>query len=137
MSTINDNRIMDLIATIEKKEQSLKRPIVNIKTNCNIEIDGKRHNLHILDEDMLTYLLVKLNTYVMSAKDLSISIDAIKINGFKLQDWIDDIKTKLELCAFKKEEKKLSDMKEQLHVLLSEDKRTELALDSIEAELNK
>lgn len=122
---------------IELKEQNLKRPIVNIKTNCNIEIEGKRHNLHILDEDMLIYLLVRLNTYVISAKDLNISIDTIKINGFKLQDWIDDIKIKLELCAFKKEEKKLSDMKEQLNVLLSEDKRTELALDNIEAELNK
>lgn len=78
--------------------------------------------------------MVRLNSYRMSAADLG--LDKFEISGYDLNDWITDVKARLEVIATKIEENNLKAMEAKLDKLLSEDKKTELELDSI-AELLK
>ena len=78
----NDETILKLKASIKEKKEALKlsqrfTPI----TNCSLELDGKRYNLHVLDKWNLTYLLVVLNSYYKSAKELEV-LDDFVLAGF-------------------------------------------------------
>jgi hypothetical protein len=75
-------------------------------------------------------LLIKLNVYALSMK--SLKIETLNISGYSIDDWMTDIKLKLDILAQKEEEGKLKALESKLATLLSNDKKTELELDSIE-----
>lgn len=132
----NDDRILELKKQVEDKKKELaskKTRFVPI-TNCILEMDGMTLNLNVLSESALILLWIRLNTYRMSAADLG--LHKFEISGYDLEDWITDVKARLEVIATKREENNLKAMKTKLDKLLSEDKKTELELDSI-AELLK
>lgn len=131
-NTNNDSKIMTLKIQIAKKREqldSVKRfqPI----TNCSIEVDGIRSNIQVLSKEQLISLLVKLNSYMHSAKDLGL-LEEYLISGYKVEEWIGDIKSKLDVVSRKDEELKLKVMEIKLDELLSNDKKTELELNEIE-----
>ena len=70
----------------------------------------------------------------MSAEQLEV-LDECNISGYNVSDWITDIKSKLEIVSYKAEENKLKVMETKLHELLSNEKKTELAIDEIEGML--
>lgn len=132
----NDDRILELKKQVEDKKKELaskKTRFVPI-TNCILEMDGMTLNLNVLSERALILLWIRLNTYRMSATDLGLR--KFEISGYDLEDWITDVKARLEVIATKREENDLKAMETKLDKLLSEDKKTELELDSI-AELLK
>lgn len=132
----NDDRILELKKQVEDKKKELaskKTRFVPI-TNCILEMDGITLNLNVLSESALILLWIRLNTYRMSAADLGLR--KFEISGYNLEDWITDVKARLEVIATKREENNLKAMETKLDKLLSEDKKTELELDSI-AELLK
>lgn len=132
----NDDRILELQKQVEDKKKELaskKTRFVPI-TNCILEMDGMTLNLNVLSESALILLWIRLNTYRMSAADLG--LHKFEISGYDLEDWITDVKARLEVIATKREENNLKAMETKLDKLLSEDKKTELELDSI-AELLK
>jgi hypothetical protein len=136
MANMNDQKILELKKQIETKKEKLSKsqkftPI----TNCSIEIDGVRHNIQVLQKEQVLILLIKLNTYVLSAKDLGL-LDSFNISGYHVEDWITDLKLKFEIMNRKDEEQKLKAMEAKLDKLLSDDKKVELELDEI-AELLK
>jgi len=125
----NDLKIMELKKQIEDKKSLINKsqkfsPI----TNCSVEIDGERSNLQVLTKDKLISLLVKLNSYAISAKDLEVDF---VISGYHVADWITDIKSKLDFVSRKEEENKLKVMESKLHQLLSNEKKVELEIDEI------
>jgi len=125
----NDSKIMVLKKQIEEKKIKLgKSQKFTPITNCSIELDGVRTNIQVLNKEQLTYLLVKLNSYALSAK--SLEIDFV-ISGYHVADWITDIKSKLDFMSRKEEENKLKMMESKLHQLLSNEKKVELEIDEI------
>lgn len=132
----NDDRILELKKQVEdkKKELASKKTWFVPITNCILEMDGMTLNLNVLSESALILLWIRLNTYRMSAADLG--LHKFEISGYDLEDWITDVKARLEVIATKREENNLKAMETKLDKLLSEDKKTELELDSI-AELLK
>ena len=74
-------------------------------------------------------LLIRLNSYLMSAVDLGMS--DFEISGYSVTAWIKDIKRKLEVSGLKREEADLKKMESKLDKLLSDDKKTELEIDEI------
>jgi len=125
----NDSKIMELKKQIEdKKAKLIKSQKFSPITNSSIELDGVRTNIQVLNKEQLTYLLVKLNSYALSAK--SLEIDFI-ISGYHVADWITDIKSKLDFVSRKEEENKLKVMESKLHELLSNEKKVELEIDEI------
>ena len=131
MAQKNDERIMQLKKTIEEKRQELasKPTRFNPITNCLLALDKVTYNLHIDSSEML---LIKLNALLISAKDLEIDTSTLMISGSSLDDWIADVKANLEVQRYKAEKKKLDMLEKQLTALLSDDKQTELQIDSLE-----
>lgn len=64
---------------------------------------------------------IKLNAYVLSAKDLGL-LDSYNVSGYHIQDWITDLKLKYEILNRKEQEQKLKTMESKLDKLLSDDK---------------
>jgi len=126
----NDKKIMELKKQIEDKKNKIsKSQRFTPVTNCSIEFDGVRYNLQVLTKEQLITLMVKLNAYAMSAKDLE--LDSFVISGYVISDWITDIKSKLDFVSRKEEENKLKMMESKLHQLLSNEKKVELEIDEI------
>jgi hypothetical protein len=126
---INDKKIMELKKQIEEKKNKINKsqkftPI----TNCSIEMDGIRCNLQVLNKEQLITLMVKLNAYAISAKDLEVDYF---ISGYEVSEWIIDIKAKLDNVSRKEEENKLKVMEAKLHQLLSNEKKVELEIEEI------
>ena len=101
-------------------------------TNCSLNLFGATKNLNVCNLENLTLLKVQLNMLAMSAKDMGMPADEIMIGGFSITDWMSDIDVKMELCKYNEAKTSLNRMKEKLNKLLSEDRRTEMALDGIE-----
>ena len=129
----NDNRILELKKQIEFKKKAIVEKKIRFapETNCIIDIDGTTLNLNVCSSDTLMLLLVKLNSYRMSAIDLGMA--DFEISGYSVNTWIKDIKAKLDTLNLKKEESDLKTLESKLDKLLSEDKKTELELDEIAA----
>lgn len=133
MSNLNDQRILELKKQIETKKEKLGKVTRFVPiTNCLIELDEIKYNLQALSKEQLTLLLVKLNSLLISAKDMNLTSDVV-ISGFGLNDWIEDIVNKLNVISRKNEEKSLKLMEEKLIKLLSEGKKVELEIDEIES----
>lgn len=129
MATQNDNLIMQLKEKVELKRKELNEfSTPTYKTRLVIDMDGQKININVLDEDGLKFLLVKLNMYFMSMKDLNMNV---QISGYDVIDWIDDINAKLSTFTYKKRKKELEDTEKQLDLLLSEEKKTELEIERL------
>lgn len=136
MTRKNDERIMELKSQIEKKRNELSKQLKRFIpiTNCLLVLDKVTYNLHV---DSSELLLIRLNSMRLSAKDLDIDTSKIMISGYSLDDWIMDVKNNLESKTYKKKKKDLDDLEKELTALLSDDKQTELKIDSLEALLNE
>ena len=134
MATKNDERVLQLKEIIDKKKLELK----GVKkftpmTNCVLDLEEKKYNLNVLQLNDLQMLLVRLNMYLMSAKDMGINLE---ISGYNITEWITDIKCKIEIFEYKKKESELKALEAKLDKMLSDEKKTELELDEIAALLN-
>ena len=132
MAQKNDERIMQLKQQIEVKRKELANQTGRFTpiTNCLLVIDKVTYNLHVESSELL---LIKVNMMAMSAKDLGLDISKVIISGYSLADWLDDIKNYMKVQSYKDEKRKLERLEKQLDALLSDDKRTELEIDSIAA----
>lgn len=127
----NDDRILELKKQIETKKKAISEKKVRFipETNCVLNMDGMTINLNVCSDDALVLLLIRLNSYRMSAVNLGMS--DFEISGYSITAWIKDIKSKLEVSSLKKEEADLKKMESKLDKLLSDDKKTELEIDEI------
>lgn len=102
-------------------------------TNCNLDLDGIRYNLHSLTtKESLIQLLIKLNVFKQSAVELKL-LGECNFSGYNVRDWMSDVQLKLEILSFsEEEERKLKTLEQKLDDLLSNEKKIELELDSIQ-----
>ena len=127
----NDDRVLQLKEVIEKKKSDLKAvKRFTPMTNCVLDLDGQRYNLNVLQVDDLKLLLVKLNMYLMAAKDLGI---ALEMSGYNVVEWMTDVKCKIEIFEHKAKEAELKTLEAKLDKMLSDEKKTELELNEIAA----
>lgn len=132
----NDDRILELKKQVENKKKEIAKKNVKFvpETNLIIEINGQKTNINVLSEKDLNSLLVILNMSRMSSADLE--MNDFEISGYKVDQWINDVKAKINMKTLKREETELKELESKLDKLLSDDKKTELELDSIAALLN-
>lgn len=134
MTVKNDEKILELKQLIEQaKKKYSEQKRFNPETCCIFELDGKRVNLNTIGViDRLNELLIYFNTFRLSAIDLGLDVGLYKINGFGVDQWMDDIKNRIEYIDYKEHLKLLEQKEKLLDELLSEDKKTELELLNIE-----
>lgn len=132
----NDDRILELKKQVENKKKEIAKKNVKFvpETNLIIEINGQKTNINVLSEKDLKSLLVILNMYRMSSADLE--MNDFEISGYKVDKWMNDVRAKINMKTLKREETELKELESKLDKLLSDDKKTELELDSIAALLN-
>lgn len=128
----NDERVLQLKEIIDKKKAELKavKRFVPV-TNCVLDLDNQKYNLNVLQLNDLKLLLVKLNMYFMSAKNLGII--ELELSGYNVAEWMTDIKNKIEIFEHKAKEAELKTLEAKLDKMLSDEKKTELELDEIAA----
>lgn len=128
----NDERVLEYKKEIADLEEKLENEAKKLKftpvTNCSIRIGGTGYNLNVLNKNELTGLLVTINMYRLSEIDLGVKME---LCGYSTDQWIQDIKSKLSVLEVKDKQEMLKKKKKELDKLLSEEKRTELELDSI------
>lgn len=135
MNNNNDKKILELKTQIKEKKNKIgKSQKFTPITNCSIEIDGVRYNIQVLTKEQIISLMVKLNAYTISAKELELLSD-YNISGYNVSDWINDLKSKLDFLNRREEEQKLKSMESKLDLLLSNDKKVELEIGEIESML--
>jgi len=133
MSNSNDQRILALKKQIETKKKLLgESHKFSPVTHSVLILDDKTQNIQVLNKSELIELLVKLNSYLLSAKDLGV-LHMYVINGYPLEDWIKDVQSRFNILSQKEEEKSLKAMELKLTKLLSDGKKVELELDEIES----
>src|SRR5207302_1011169 len=98
----------------------------NPKTNCSLNFHGERTNIRVESSiEKLTYLLVAVNACRMSADQLGL-LNEYKLDGYLVQNWVDDLKARLNQVNRKQEEDRLKVLEARLHNQLSIDKKVEL-----------
>lgn len=133
MTKNNDQRILQLKQQIEdKKEKLAKSSRFSPVTNCSLELNGERINIQTLGKERALDVLVQLNIYRLSVIDLGL-LDEYKLSGYLVSEWIEDIKSRVNILSRKQEEQQLKAMETKLTKLLSEEKKVELEIDEIES----
>ena len=138
MSVSNDEMILKLKEQIANRKAEFDKLPKNFvaETSCiYIDESGEKNNLRVMTMDQLIPLRVKLHMYEMSANDLGIDIHSFVVSGFTVDKWMHDIQGRLDEIKRRDTEKALKSDEKLLDSLLSEDKKTELALKDIAARL--
>ena len=133
MAIKNDERILELKKQIDEKKKELGKQLrFSPITTCIFNYQGNRINIHTLTsiKDINT-MLVYFNMYVMSAEDMDINCEDIVFDGFSITDWIEDLKAKKTIIEYTSKKEQLTTLEKKLDKLLSDDKKTELEIESI------
>lgn len=124
----NDEKILLLKTKIEEKKKAIaKAERFSPTTNCII--NGS--NINVLDINSLFDLLVELTMKRTCANNLDMGL-TLKYSGFSIDDWIEDITSKIMCLQVSNEKSKLKTMENKLDSMLSSDKKIELELLELE-----
>ena len=107
MQNKNDERILKMRETVALKKKELElmaKP--SYETNLSLVINGDRYNLNVASKEILLSLLMDLTIMKMASGKEELLKD-LELNGFKLEQWMSDIKTKLNLTDKKVKEREL------------------------------
>lgn len=128
--THNDEVILALKDDINAKKQALKAFVFKAKTNLVLPLNGTKYNLNVVDKFGLLLLTSQLINVKETIAKLEVK-DEIEIEGYPIEDWIDDLKGKYLVQKNKIELKKFADMEVRLDKLISSDLKTNLELEDI------
>lgn len=138
----NDDRIIELKQRIEEEKAKLVKGNNRFspKTNCVLTWRGETFNLNVLTRDQLVFLHVDLHAFLTSAEQLKYSMpgysdSGLLVSGYFIDQWISDIKNKIDILDCKEKQTRLSMEADKLNSLLSSSMQTEMAIDDIESKL--
>lgn len=135
MTNTNDAVVLQLQEKLEIKKKAvaaIKALRRNSVTKCILEWEGKNINFNVVGQDELTLLLVKIHALYVAADDLLLEdFGDTVVQGHTLDEWVLDIKGKIEDKKLAVKEKEIKVFEAQLDKMLSEDKKTELKLKEI------
>lgn len=133
MGTKNDEMILSLKAEIEAKKKSLSTEIKFLPvTNCNLELDGVRYNIHTLNKDSLLLLITKLSAMKTALQNV-LPDETLIIGGYSAEQWLKDLVQKFKAQNTAKEKERLQKLEARLHDLLSVDTKVELEIEELKS----
>ena len=132
MKTNNDKVILNLQKEIGIKKDLLKKSKVKFSpiTNGSITINGINKNILTFNKQELLLTIAQLSAQKEGLKKILPSEEII-INSYSIDDWITDLTNKYNYLNVAEEEKRLKELEDKLHNLLSNDKKVEIEIDSI------
>jgi len=134
----NDTKIKALLETIASKKEALgQKPRISYKTNGVFKYENNDFfNINTITEpqklvEALSYLLVKQSFNDTAASMLSVPHKVLQWNGYTLDEWCEDFKTRLSVVSWEAKKKELEASEQKLKKLVSEDTRTAMEIDEI------
>ena len=141
--TKNDERVAKLIKEVNKRKESIsKTERAKWLTNGSFRYsehyaDGSFNLQVVQDENVLVkalaFLLTWMGNYEEAASRLNVDCEEVKWMGFTVEEWQTDFETRLAKIRLTAEKKKLAALEAQLNSLMSDELKTDLQLQEIEA----
>lgn len=139
----NDERILKLKKLADEKRAAIAENSTPAKylTNKVLTLDGVTYNLGVINSlEEIVLLMSKIGSLATGYSIFTMGADlddekyyhSLKINGFHLDDWAEDVKTRLQQIVLREDKNVLAKIEKKLDELLSEEKKTELELDELE-----
>jgi hypothetical protein len=145
MAKKTDQKTLDLINEVKKrKEEISKIEKPSWITNCTFcYIEGNLTgsiNIHVQTNVMTlvkiaAFLLNQERTYEAAATAMGVEAPAFTWDGFKVADWIEDIKARINKVQIVSKKTKLEELEARLNKIISPELRAELELEAIAGEL--
>lgn len=135
----HDDRIKALLNKIDSEKKALgSKPKLSWNTNCMFRYDDSRYfNLNTVRDvtvlvAALAFLLEKSARYQEAAEELEVEVPSFEWSGFSLKEWKEDFQLKAQAIRYNAKQKELQNLQQRLKTLVSEEAKTEMALDEIE-----
>lgn len=135
MANKNDKIILDLKKEIEKKKKLIKDQRFNPTTNCSLELDGARYNLHVINQETILFLVGKLRAMELALSTIFQGDQHIKIGGYFVHEWIEDLLNKYKILDIVIEKQRLKVLEDKLHNLLTTDTKVGLEIEDLKKEI--
>jgi hypothetical protein len=145
MSKELDEKALALLKDVEAKRLEISKLTnkVNYETRLTFALpDGKQINLNtVFDVNKLIYyfsiIKSQIDSIESSAKLLGVEEFDNKFEGFTLDEWASDFKTKIGLINIKQLKEDLKFKEDKLNGIISEDKKKELEFEKILKDFSK
>jgi hypothetical protein len=135
MATKNDKVILNLKKEIETKKALLATSVkFNPITNCSLELDGTRYNLHVANKETLLLLIAKLNSFNKSLAEVMPG-ESLTISGYKVDHWMEDLIAKFNVLNVFNEKVRLQALEAKLYQLLSVDTKVEIEIEDLKKQI--
>jgi len=113
------------------------------ETNCSFLVPGETTAINIRTVQNVDYivslfasLLGKANLFEQACKELEADVEFIW-QGFTVEQWKKDFKTRIEKIQISKKKDELKDLESRLDKLVSKEKREQMELEAIQRTLDK
>lgn len=139
----NDDRVLKLKALADEKRAAIAENNVTPKylTSKILVLDGVTYNLNVMNSmEEVIMLMAKIGSLATGFSMFVIGhdidpdkfYDSFKVSGYHVDDWAEDVQTRLQQLLLKEDKALLAKIEKKLDELLSEEKKTELELDELE-----
>lgn len=136
----NDDKIKALLKKVAEKKEALgSKPKAQWNTNAVFKFNSHEFiNLNTVKDSTdlvraLSCLLQHQRCDATAAERLGVSIPTFEWDGYTVEQWEQDFKTRLSIIDYDGKKKELDALQKKLDSLVSEEARTEMELDNIEA----
>ncbi len=139
----NDDIVEQLLEKVEAKKKEIKkieRPIW--KTSCVFGKDPdspQTTNIQVVKNvDVLVDITAWVLSYELNWGRACVSLEVsreCKIKGYTCEDWLDDLKTRVNQIQINTKKEELKKLEDRLNTLVSPEKRREIELAAIAKEL--
>lgn len=141
-----DTKTLQLIAEVKKQKSEIARADrPTWRTNCSFsQNEGSSQTVNLQVESdvrrliqIAAFIEQKHVGYALAASSLSVeSPPQFAWGGFSLEDWLEDIKTRLMKIQISAKRRKLEVLEERLNSIISPELRAQIELEAIASELN-
>lgn len=141
----NDDRAARLIEIVNQKKAAIaqaERPtyLTNLSFSPSENGSTDRINLNVITEpkhfvSILAVLREKENAFNSAANELGLSDVTFQWQGYSVEDWKADLVTRLNKVQINKRKDELKVLEAKVNALISPEKRAQMELDALEAEI--
>ena len=148
MAKKTDNKTLELIKEVNRRKAEIAQADKpNWKTNCSFSfVEGSSSsgaiNLHVESNvqtliKIAAFLINKYDEYRRAVNVLGV-IDAPNLtwNGFSIEDWTEDVKSRINKVQIASKRKALEVLESRLNAVISPELRAEMELQAIAEALN-
>lgn len=145
MAKKTDQKTLELIREVKRRKEEIskaERPVWI--TNCSFSYSGGRHNdainIHV-EANVQNLVLIaaflrdRERSYNEAAVELGAEAPPFTWGGFKVADWLEDLKARLNKIQIASKKKKLEELEARLNAIISPELRAQLELEAISSEL--